>query len=795
MMARLSHLRVTLTSFGLLVLERLCNHGWPAAVVALVFCALSFMNLPLVFGPGLHFVFLSIFTLAMLASLAWLFFMFRLPRRHDIERGIELQNNLPHRPLAALRDRPAEIADAEAYILWARHLERLRKTAMHLRACRPVFTVARQDRYNLRLVAVLLLVTGLVVARQDAPTRLVETLQPDMAQVFPTVPPALDIWIEAPAYTGVMPVFLSSTRNAGAARHDVAMPEGSVLKVRIGGYRWKPSLRLAGKNIALTKAGAAQYTGEAVLPTGGKLSLRPFFGDNRHWNIDILPDRAPQIAIDFTGKNAQGALRLSYRAADDYGLAKITAKIISKDGTQQDSFDIPPAGPATGQNLQTHTEDLTESPMAGSTVTMTLTATDAAGHVAESAPRDVFIPERTFNNPAAVALITERKRLMYYNNPITRRLSVNTIVGIANDPANYKGDPIVFLNLSVAARRLAYDGDEEAVASVQKMLWDVALRIDNGGLSMVARDLAEALQRFSAALNDKTMTEAQLQPLVDDVRQKIQEYTQTLAQELQQRMAQNRDTYTMSPELAAKFMQRIDLNKIMEQMRALAEGGTRQQMQKMANMLRNNVENLDLNRLDQMKAAQREAMQALEEMQKLVEQQQSLMDKTGRLMADDEAQAAAGEQDDLRRDLNGMSEKLGAIMPGVSDTFAKADAEMEQAAAEMRGDNPQAGVPHQKAALDQLQKGMNDTIEKMAREMEQAMMSFGFGGEGSGEYGGDTDPFGRAGTATQSGVKIPEEAERRRVQEIIRELRNRSNDYQRPKVERDYIDRLLNSFN
>ena len=43
-------------------------------------------------------------------------------------------------------------------------------------------------------------------------------------------------------------------------------------------------------------------------------------------------------------------------------------------------------------------------------------------------------------------------------------------------------------------------------------------------------------------------------------------------------------------------------------------------------------------------------------------------------------------------------------------------------------------------------------------------------------------------------VKIPDEKERRRVQEIIEELRTRSNDFSRPKSEREYINRLLNQF-
>ena len=43
-------------------------------------------------------------------------------------------------------------------------------------------------------------------------------------------------------------------------------------------------------------------------------------------------------------------------------------------------------------------------------------------------------------------------------------------------------------------------------------------------------------------------------------------------------------------------------------------------------------------------------------------------------------------------------------------------------------------------------------------------------------------------------IKLPDEKEQRRVQEIIEELRHRSNEPDRTKVERDYIDRLLDQF-
>ena len=60
------------------------------------------------------------------------------------------------------------------------------------------------------------------------------------------------------------------------------------------------------------------------------------------------------------------------------------------------------------------------------------------------------------------------------------------------------------------------------------------------------------------------------------------------------------------------------------------------------------------------------------------------------------------------------------------------------------------------------------------------------------------DPLGRnengTGAIDTTDVKIPEQSDVQRARELIDELRRRSGDRARPKVERDYIDRLLKRF-
>lgn len=165
----------------------------------------------------------------------------------------------------------------------------------------------------------------------------------------------------------------------------------------------------------------------------------------------------------------------------------------------------------------------------------------------------------------------------------------------------------------------------------------------------------------------------------------------------------------------------------------------------------------------------------------------------------------AAEQMDIRKQLGDAMRKIGAGLPRIPENFGNADQEMKKSGSSLKGGDAKGSLPNQQEAIDQLQQGMDDAVKQVADQLGDTMVNFGMGqgqgGNGQGGYGDDFDPLGRpmGGQDGHSGVRvehvdIPDEKERRRVQEIIEELRTRSNDYSRPKSEREYIDRLLNQF-
>jgi Domain of unknown function (DUF4175) len=376
-----------------------------------------------------------------------------------------------------------------------------------------------------------------------------------------------------------------------------------------------------------------------------------------------------------------------------------------------------------------------------------------------------------------------------------RRVIAQNIADIASNPYLYEGDITVFMALGSSARRLIYDASDEAADTVQDMLWDIALKLEDGGLTVAARELSDTLQKLSQALNNKDMNNADVKQLLAEVQKKMREYMQTLARELAQRLDDGKHTSVMPPQLAEKFMNHIDLDELMQQLQQMSQDNPREALKRMAEMLKNAVDNIDMDKFGEMQKKQMQAMESLEDLQNLIREQQTLADKTSRLAPGESTTEQTQQQKELREKLDGVTKKLAGGLRKLPENFGKAGQAMQSAESALANGDAKSAAAHQKTALDELQKGMDGSIEEMAKSMQQSVISFGMPSEGGG-FGEGFDPLGRKDNGKNSGdLKIPEGAERRRVQDIIRELRGRSNDYQRPKVEREYLDRLLDQLN
>ena len=65
-------------------------------------------------------------------------------------------------------------------------------------------------------------------------------------------------------------------------------------------------------------------------------------------------------------------------------------------------------------------------------------------------------------------------------------------------PESYRNDSVVQLGLRIGAARLAQNGDKPTITDTQKLLWDLAMRLESGATSDAERALEQATRRSSA---------------------------------------------------------------------------------------------------------------------------------------------------------------------------------------------------------------------------------------------------------------------------------------------------------
>src|SRR5208282_1734529 len=148
--------------------------------------------------------------------------------------------------------------------------------------------------------------------------------------------------------------------------------------------------------------------------------------------------------------SAREALRIEYRAEDDYGVESVKLLVRRPDdqdgGTLTLDLDLPDQHMKTAQGASF--VDLTAHPWAGSKVRLQLVDSDALGQTGASDIIETTLPERVFLNPLARAIIEQRKTLL--RDPGTCETVAETVAGLSLNPKLYNDDIVVFLALRTA---------------------------------------------------------------------------------------------------------------------------------------------------------------------------------------------------------------------------------------------------------------------------------------------------------------------------------------------------------
>jgi uncharacterized protein (TIGR02302 family) len=765
--------------------ERVWPKLWPASGIVGVFVAAALLNL-FTYMPWWAHTLLLLGAVGAAGHYLYRNFQnFRGPTWQEGARRVERDSTLAHRPITEQNDLlVAGAGDTYAEALWRAHMRAMLARIGKLRVALPSPQLAKRDPYAIRFVILLALIAGVIVAGSDWKNRLAFALSP--AAGSGSASATVDAWINPPAYTGLPPIYLKAgAQNSGVIR----VPVNSELVVRVHRSGVTPDIVLtpASGHRPKVSANGDEYATNTILRADENIYVRAGGRALGNWRTQIIPDEAPHIVFaQPPSKTEHDAVKLSFSAADDYGVVSARALIKPLKGSRVLAVDLPIDASAKTIK-QTVYRDLTENPLAGLDVTITLEAKDGAGQTAHSKPMRFTLPARVFTNPLARALIEQRQNLAAgkaHAKPVT--LATLNALTIAPDKF-YSDQTKLYLVLRSTYWMLHEARTGQDIARVQDILWQTAMALEGNGAINAAAELRRTAEALAQA-----MQQGAPQSVIDAL---MQRYNQALQRYLQA-MAKNAQASNGPPPPGTKVITPDDIEKMMKLIQQLAQSGSRDAAAKMLAMLQSLLENMQMSGGSggggQGDKAMSDAIQGLSD---LMGRQRQLMDKTyreGQDAGDPKDGGGKGlsqQQGKLRDDLNALLKGLGDKGKAAGKNFGEAGKDMGQAQGQLGAKSFDDAGKSEQQALDAMRKG--------TAALAQALMQQQSGqGMKPGGQNGNEDPLGRENGAQGSinGGKIPDKDSLARARAILQELRKRAGETGRPKEELDYLDRLLKEF-
>lgn len=319
-------------------------------------------------------------------------------------------------------------------------------------------------------------------------------------------------WVTPPAYARLPSVSLA----------DASAPEilaGSVVHLSGSDEIDLAEASFAGQSDKLEAVGGEEVSTSFVVPDVSaaktmRLVLRRGWLRLGVWTLRVVPDRPPQIALtEMPEITARKTIRFAFDASDDYGVEAIAVRVAptaAAPGLSTEPIEVPLLSASSKQVRSASYADLTSLPWAGLPVTVQLVVTDGAGHKGWSAPQILTLPTRSFRHPLARALIEERQKLLGQRDVGARDEAANVMAGIARQQGLYRGDSVVTMALRAGAVRLVLNKDSQTVPAIGEILWQTAIRLEEGEIGQARAELAGIERDLSSALAQQAETDALL---------------------------------------------------------------------------------------------------------------------------------------------------------------------------------------------------------------------------------------------------------------------------------------------
>ncbi|MEK9683161.1 MAG: TIGR02302 family protein [Rhodospirillaceae bacterium] len=808
---------------------------WPVlAVLSLFTCAAFFNVLPLL-PFWAHISILALFLASLVIVSLRLVRSLQHPTRKAAERRVEIASDLKHRPLTSLEDTFTGSGNAQTDQLWRLHRIRVASSIKDLKVGYPISSLAKRDPFALRIGLILLIIISFFWSTDPPLLRLKTALTPVSFTPQGVKNVELDIWVSPPEYTDLPPIFplrqLSLKHSKGALSSapngeqlvgqplsldpPLKIPVGSKLTAQARSSGEAPYLIISNfskeKNDEALSPKKKQF--EQIDETNsqlvhainesGSIRIEAKGQTLAKWRLNVIPDQAPIInLIGEPTATPQATTRIAFTISDDYGVKKawLNIKRIYEKGTVVGKESIERELTLPRKLLRNSKEvnflDLSSHKWAGTPIVMVLSAVDSLGQVGTTKPIKFQLPERQFLHPVAQAIIALRKKL--FDDSPNREFIIPSLRYLAGQPKAFGDDTVVYLGLMSAASRLFHERGESAFEPVANLLWDTALRLEDGRLSIAEREMRRLQQALNKALSEGA-SQKELDRLMQQLRMAIQRYMQALAEQMRKN-PQSVKEIEFDPN-TMRLMSQSDIQRMMQQIQQLMQTGNREGARQMLARLQQMLSNMRSMQVIRSRGGRLGRRAGpMRQLQQLIQRQQQLMDRTfqfGRPGGNPQGQMPSpADQQALRnilKSLRGMMQgQMGGQAGKILDQAAQS---MEDAIRALRGNQPNDAVNAQGRALQSLRQAGQSLMQEMRDRFSRQTGDRKTPGSKGRPL---QDPLGRqieeGDGFDESTVKIDAPSALKRTREILEELRRRSGEKFRPKIELDYIDRLLDRF-
>ncbi len=809
-----------------LLWEAFLSASWAFWATLFATIIIILLGIPSQLPAWAHVTFLLVTGVLLLITGSWAALKLKIPDRHAAFRRLEHTNNLAHRPLSSIGDRPLRVTKT-GLSLWLQNKKRLAGTLSSLRLSAPRPILFRLDPYGLRSLIVL----GLFVALfsfDQWPSRVNSAF--DLDRLLPAGQKGgitYSMWLTPPDYTRSSPLFFDKDF---PIPEYLDIPEGSQAIIQVHGLEPTPDVQLAHNNVEIERTGETSHQGEFLIKESGELNITTSYRTLLNTNINLIEDQSPEVNFkESPAQNEQGLLKIAFETLDDYGTTTLEISFWQEDQTLAETIKIPLPASQSKEYESQYYLDLTDHILAGEQVWFQLSVQDAMEQKGHTEPIKIVIPERSFSHPLARHLVKLRKDL---NAPENKVNVIATLGGLVKRPDYYDYDSLVSLTMTIAGKHLLFDRRQGAERESQKILWKTALHLEDGRLSAVQKDLRDIQQQLREALSSQADPD-EISRLMD----KLQQAVDSLLAKMLEEFLNNPEEAPPTPPDGARTLDSKDLQNMIDQARMLAESGSMEEALQLLSELQNMLENLAFQNGQQpQNSAGDKGREIFEKLQSLTKRQEELLENSYKRQqeqqngknqqgeqgnkpssrtipgdsrpgeqSDGREQQQAGDarsQERLRQELQQLMENLQELLGNVPEDFDQAEQSMGIARDALQGQDgdgkeSEQVVRAQTRSLRKLQNGTEQAAEKYLKMLSQAPER----GSGwvKGKDGSGRDPFGRnvdgnGGSVAKQGVPLPGEADFLKSRGILRELRDRRNDRNRPRDEKTYIQRLLDRF-